>query len=97
MSFWKFCPICIKRKIYRREIWTCGSPACTAQWRSYSAEAKERAVELAASHQIDPSSAFTVMPPAEAGGQVSPQPDNPPTESFEEAFLSKHDLKPPEK
>jgi hypothetical protein len=47
MGFWKLCPICFELKIYRREIRTCGSPNCQAEWRSLTPSGKAKAVERA--------------------------------------------------
>ena len=45
------CPCC-HTTIWRREVKTCGSPQCLAEWRSLPLQARARMVELADSNDL---------------------------------------------
>ena len=46
------CPIC-HATIWRREVKTCGSPQCLAEWRQMSSSARAKMMELADTDAIE--------------------------------------------
>lgn len=86
MGFWKLCPVCFKIRIYRREIRTCGSPGCTELWRSYTVDAKARAVEQADAMK-DGAYIAPIMPPT--GGEPSPIEPKQTSTEIDDEYLEK--------
>lgn len=96
--FWKYCPICLRMRIARDEVRTCGSADCLAVWRTLTPTQKGYAIEKAQQLKADTEIAEitgglitrAASSPEEAFKHV-PEPKSPPTpEPEEEDFLAKH-------
>ena len=59
------CPCC-GETIWRREVKTCGSPQCLAEWRAMPLTQRAKATEIASTEYEEKQSLITITPPIDA-------------------------------